>query len=329
MSPSPRALLDIAKAPAFLVTNLVNIRYLTGVSVSFGYLLILPRQMIFFVDGRYTEMAAHSVADGISVRMHTDIDRYLKKVPICAFEEDHVTVSDLRKWKTRFADTKFVRASDVVESFRRIKSPEELKHIRRAHRITEELLRRVPSALRIGTTERALVWKLKTWAQELGADGMAFEPVVAFGTHTSEPHHQATTRALQKGHIVLVDVGAMYKGYCADRCQTFFTEEPTPVQKRVFAAVQDALSTVLDASKQGMSTKKLDALAREVLRKHGVPDFPHALGHGVGMEVHEGVTLSPRSQDEKLQKSEVIALEPAVYFPGKFGIRLEEMMVVK
>jgi Xaa-Pro aminopeptidase len=330
MMPASRLLLEQAELPALLVSNLINIRYLTGLRLSAGFVLALPRSYVLFVDDRYREHALQRASKGVTVRHIADLERSMRKVPICGFEEEHVTVAELRGWKNRFAETKFVRTSDTVEQFRRQKDDEELKAVRRAHRITQELLRRIPAALRGGISERSLAWKLETWAYDLGADGMAFAPIVAFGTHTSRPHHQPTTRTLQKGHIVQIDVGAMYKGYCADRSQVYFTADPTPQQRFALEAVQEALDAAVNAAKPGAFTHAIDDVARNVLRKHGIErSFTHALGHGIGLEAHEGVVFSKRRKNEALLENEVVAIEPGVYFPGKFGIRLEEMVIVE
>jgi Xaa-Pro aminopeptidase len=202
--------------------------------------------------------------------------------------------------------------------------------MRRAERMTQELLRRVPTALRRNVTEKALAWKLAQWAQELGADRLAFDPIVAFGTHTSRPHHQPTTRALQKGHLVQIDVGAVYRGYCADMSRVFFTAKPTAEQERAYRAVMEAKETAQAAIRAGVSTKELDQQARGVLRSYGMEAaFTHALGHGLGLEVHEGVTVSSHAPLRTLVPGEVITVEPGVYFPGKFGIRIEDMAVVE
>lgn len=315
-----------------LISNPVNIRYLTGLNLSRGFVVVTPRAYTLFANDLYREGATRNASEGVRVRGDRDLERVMAKLPICGFEEGHVTVAQQRHWKTKFSETKLVRTAGAVEEFRRTKDDAELKLIRRAHRITQEILRRVPAALRVGITERGLAWKIETWAHDLGADGLAFPPCVSFGSHTSRPHHEATTRALQKGHVVMVDVGAMYKGYCADRCQMYFTEDPTDVQARALKAVQTALDTVLDAVKPGASTKALDQLVRDVLAEHDYETheiMPHALGHGVGLEVHDPTVLSPRAEDRKLQAGEVIALEPALYFQGKFGIRLEEMVIVE
>ncbi len=330
MRPHSRLLLKSAAQPALLITDLINIRYLTGLTLSSGLLLALPRGYILFVDSRYTEAAAEGAYDDVEVRDIGESAKVMKKIPVCAFEEDNVTVARLRRWKAQWKETKFVHASGAVEEFRRSKDEKELIAMRRAEKITRELLRRTPSALKTGLTEIGLAWKIEQWARELGAERMSFDSIVAFGSHTSRPHHHPTARKLGKNMIVQLDIGVMYRGYCSDRSAVFFTGPIPAEQERAYKAVLEAKEAAKKVIKAGVDVKTVDDAARKVLRSYGMEDaFTHALGHGVGLEVHEGVTLSPRGKGEKLVKNEIVAVEPGVYFAGKFGIRLEDMVVVQ
>jgi Xaa-Pro aminopeptidase len=326
---SPRDILRLAQVPAFLVSNLTNIKYLTGLTMTAGLLLVTPRTYILFADSRYSEGAKRSLSDQFEVRDPTQSPVILAKINSCGFECDQVTVDRFGFWKKKFKNTKFVQKEGIVEEFRRSKEDDELRLLRRAERITEELLRRIPAALRVGVTEEKLARQITIWALELGADGCSFDPIVGFGTHTSSPHHTPTSRALKKGHIVQIDIGAKYKGYCADRSEVFFTAKPTSEQATVYQLLCDAQRAAMKAAKPGASTQKLDQIARDVLKKGGIDHaFTHSLGHGVGLDIHEGVTLSSRAPAQKLLKGEVVTVEPGAYFPGKFGMRVEKMVYV-
>ena len=325
---SPAHLLKQAKTPAFLVSDLVNLRYLTGLTLSAGFLLVTPRRAFLFVDSRYTDMA-HRRARNVTVKDIGELPAALKALPVCGFESESVTVSRFLNWKKKFPSTKFVRTTGVIAAFRRQKSEEELRLMRRARRLTQELLRRVPAVLRRSTTEEKLARQLLIWALELGADGLSFEPIVAFGNHTSSPHHRPTNRLLQKGHIVQIDVGVLYKGYCGDLSEVYFTAPPTAEQKKIYETLVRSQQKAIRAVKAGVTTHTLDKIARGVLAEQGMEKyFTHALGHGVGLDVHEGVTLSQRAPAQKLLPGEVITIEPGVYLPGKFGMRVEEMVIV-
>ncbi len=326
---SPRILLRHAGTPAFLVTNLTNIRYLTGAEVSAGAVLITARSVELFVDPRYREAALGRVF-GCTVRPLDDLAGALSRIAALGCESETVTLAVKDRWRKAFRSTKFLPKHGVIAHFRRSKGPDELRNFRRAQRITRELLQRVPAALRDRVTERELAWKLEGWARALQADSLAFDPIVGFGAHTSRPHHHPTTRALKKGDIVQIDVGARFGGYCADQSAIFFTGKKTQEQERSLAAVSEAKAAAERMVRAGASTHALDRMARCILQKHGVETaFAHSLGHGVGLEIHEGVTLSQKRPDETLLASEIVTIEPGVYFPGKFGIRLEDEIIVR
>ncbi len=326
---TPGQILKSASAPAFLVTNLVHLRYLTGLQLSAGVLLVLPRRFLLFVDSRYRETAEKSLPD-MQVRDVRELPEVMKDVRRCAFEADDVTVLRREVWGKRFPKTRFTSSTDVIEEFRRQKDDDELRNLRRAHRMTKELLRRVPSMLRGRVTEEELARQLLIWALELGAEGLSFDPIVGFGTHTSIPHHRPTSRGLQKGHLVQIDVGVKYRGYCADMSEVYFTVPPTKTEKQVYRALCVAQGKAMDAVKAGASTRELDRIARGVLKKAGIEQyFTHSLGHGVGLEIHEGVSISERAPDARLLRNEVITIEPGAYFPGKFGMRVEDMVYVE
>jgi Xaa-Pro aminopeptidase len=294
-----------------------------------GWLLVLPRSLVLFADGRYALAAEQGARKGIAVRPLENLGKALAVLPECGFEDEDVTVARLGRWKSKFPSTKFVRTSEVVEHFRRTKSDDELRVLMRARRMTQELLRRVPSSLRAGVNERAIAWKLEVWARDLGAEGLSFPPIVAFGSHTSSPHHQPTSRPLRKGHVVQVDVGVKFRGYCGDLSDIYFTAKPKSEEQAVFDAVREAKEKAQDAVQAGVTTTALDRIARGVLKKAGYDAFfTHSLGHGVGLDIHEGVSLSSQRKPVELLKNEVITIEPGVYLPGKFGIRLEDMVVV-
>lgn len=320
---------DSVHAEAFLVSYPPNLRYLTNVSIDSGVLLIRPRSQTLFVYALEEEYAKRHVHRGIRVRMMSDWMRSMQGVQSCGFESDRVLVSDLIYWTRKFKNTKFVRCMGIIERLRRQKSPKELQHIKHALAITEKLLSRVFSALKTFPTEEGLAWELTCLAHTLGAEGMAFPPIVAFGPHTSRPHHWPTNRKLKKGDVVQIDIGAKVNGYCADRSEVYFTGKPSRLESQVHDAVREAKDVAIAAVKPGMTTHALDHIARSVLKKHGFEKyFCHGLGHGVGLEIHEGVSLSSKFPDTPLLKNEVITIEPGVYIPGKFGMRLEDMVFV-
>ncbi|MDD5026557.1 MAG: Xaa-Pro peptidase family protein [Candidatus Peribacteraceae bacterium] len=326
---SPSELLAEADIGAFLVSDRVNIRYVTGLELSAGFLLALPRSYHLFVDGRYREVAERQVPDNMRVHDLSLLPRAFAKVPECGIEAEVVTLAQWARWKRQFKDTKFVQIKGLLQGFRRQKDAKEIALFRRAQSLTRELLARVPAYLRKSVTERSLAWQFQVWAHELGADGLAFDPIVAFGTNTSRPHHRPTDRHLKKGHLVQVDVGVKYRGYCADLSAVFFTAKMTTQEERVLTAVRDALNAVRKAVKPGATNHTLHAAEDAVFQKYGVGYLKaHSLGHGVGLEIHEGISLSDLVPEKALLKNEIMAIEPGLYLPGRFGMRLEEDVIV-
>lgn len=324
-----QAILNDVKADAFLVSNLTNIYFLTGARVSTGFVLIKAKKSILFVDSRYAEKAADVVYKGIVVKDIDQISKELKTIKKCGFEANDVTVSRLGRWKRNFLNTKFVQCKGVVEEYRRVKDSSELRHFKKAQKITQEMMQKVPKALTVGIKETDLAWQLEVWARELGAEGLSFDAIVAFGTHTSRPHHEPTSRKLKKGDIVQIDVGVKVKGYCSDQSRVFFTGPKTKLQNKVYSALERAKSESKSAVKEGITNHKLDRIARNILAEYDLEKyFTHSLGHGVGLDIHEGITLSTKAKSTPLLKNEVITIEPGVYIPGKFGMRLEDETIV-
>ena len=325
---SLQALLRKKKLPALLVTDPLNVRYLSGLKATEAMLLVRQASATLVVDGRYIEVARTLRSKTLAVADRAELPVLLSKLRRCGFEGHHVTVDRLTRWKTLFKNTKFVQFSGFTEGLRRKKDPSEIAAMKRALSITNAVLALVPDFLDIGVTEKQVADRILAAMLERGADGLAFEAIVAFGRNSSLPHHRAGAAKLRRDDIVQVDVGAKVDGYCADRSEVFFVGEATPKQRGAYDAVRECLRRVKRAAKPGASCKDLDALARDLLAKHGFPPFPHALGHGVGLDVHEGVVLAARSK-EKLLAGEAIAIEPGVYIEGKFGIRLEDTVFVK
>jgi len=330
MRPSrPKELLEAARVPALLITDRTNVRYVTGYDCSFGVVFVAERSLTLFTDERYREAALRAVHEGIAVRPFDRLGAALRKVRLCGFESNVVTIAERAKWKRKYPNIKFIQTEGVVASFRREKGADELRAFRRAQGITRELLQRIPAALRRRPTEKELALLLLVQAHALGSDGLAFEPIVAFGTHTSEPHHRPTDRRLCVGQIVQIDVGARVRGYCADQSRVFFTGAPTLRQRAVYDAVLASKEAATAAVRPGVSVRELDRIARAVLRRRGFDrSFTHALGHGVGLDIHEEPSLSRRS-DAVLRAGEIITIEPGVYLPGRFGIRLEDEVIVR
>ncbi len=312
-----------------LVTNLTNIRYLTGLDLSAGILLVLPGEYRLYVDDRYMQQAMKNPIRRVKVLPAKQAASDSAKLKRCGIESETVTIADFLSWKRKYKNTKFIQTSDVIEEFRRAKAPQELRSIRSACAMTRTILRAIPALLRSGTAEQDVAWKLAEHAHRLGAAGMAFETIVGFGEHTARPHHRPTDRRLRKGDLVQIDMGVVVNGYRSDYSRVYFTAAPSQEQATVYKQLARVQKTMMKRVKAGRTNRELDAEARAMLKKYGYDqEFCHALGHGVGLDIHEGLVLSARAPERTLLPGEVITIEPGLYFAGKWGMRIEDTVIV-
>lgn len=330
-----------------LLTNLINIEYLTGFKSSNAILLRTTTRDYLFTDGRYLEKAQKIAAMGRGrigkftvIDMGKDFQEILKnllkkhRIKTLEFEAGNLTVKQFetfKKW-TRGVPTQGVRsinwkpgAADVWAE-RACKEMSEIQALKKSQEINEQLFYSALKELKQGVTELNLARFIKQTCYTHGADDISFEPIIAFGNHSSMPHHQNTNRRLKKGDLVLIDMGVKYKGYCSDMTRMVFTQKPTPKQAQIYELVLKAQEAGIQAMKSGVSGKTPDTAARKIFKrwKH---KFTHSLGHGIGLEVHEPPTLSQRSGDT-LKVGMIVTSEPGLYLPGEFGVRIEDMILI-
>lgn len=326
---SSAAIVRASNTQAFLVTNLTNIYYITGVHASYAVVLCTARNILLFVDSRYSEAAQKNAYTYCTVRPIEDLPKYMAKVQQCGFEADTMTIAQLAQWKRKNKNTKFVQKIGIIEKFRRTKGADELQTWRKAQRITQKLLQEVPQYLQWGTTEQQLAEMLRHRAVEMGAESLSFDPIVAYGPNSSRPHHSPSAKKLTKNSIIQIDIGARVGGYCADQSQIFFTGAKTAKQEKAYQAVAEAKAAAIAIVKPGVTNHALYNAVCAVLEQYTMRQyFTHSLGHGVGLDIHEGANISNRAPECALEGGEIITIEPGVYFPGEFGIRLEEEVIV-
>jgi Xaa-Pro aminopeptidase len=221
--------------------------------------------------------------------------------------------------------------STIVDRLRQVKSAQELEQLRKAAAITDETFSRLRRWLRPGLSEREVQWEIIRTMIALGADGPAFEPIVAAGPNGSMPHARASERPIEAGELITIDMGARYHGYCADMTRTVCLGEPREVRMRtLYGAVLEAMRTCEQGLRAGLSGRQADSLARVVLERHGLAEYYiHSTGHGIGLEVHEEPLLSQRApEDSHLPAGAVVTVEPGVYIPGWSGLRIEDSVLV-
>jgi Xaa-Pro aminopeptidase len=320
-------------ADGFLVTKLPNVRYLSGFTGSNGQLLLGEAGCVFFTDGRYTEQSRHEVPDLDRVTSRRLAGPLLERcaalgVSRLAFEAEDVTVARHDDLAERLTDVELVATRGVVESLRWTKDDEELELLRSAQRVTDDAFDDVLERVAIGMTERQVAAELEHALRRHGADGMAFDPIVAFGEQAAEPHHVPGHRILEEGDVVKLDFGAVVSGYHADMTRTVSFGSTATELRKIHDVVREAQQAGIDAVRAGARGSDVDAVARGVIERAGYGErFTHGLGHGVGLEIHEGPGLAATTEDV-LPAGAVVTVEPGVYVPGLGGVRIEDMVRV-
>jgi Xaa-Pro aminopeptidase len=313
-----------------LVLNLTNIRYLTGFTGTNGACVCGPGVRLFFTDFRYSERAEAEVEGWEIQTIANDwlggIAEHLQGR--VGFEDDHMSVRLLEKLKEKLADgVEMVPAGGRVEELRRVKDEGELALIEEAAKLADEALRWSTEQGLVGKSEREVARAFEARVRELGGDP-SFPAIVAAGPNGALPHAEPGEREIGRGELVVFDMGAAIDGYCSDGTRTFATGDPNEEAIEVYEVVREAQQASLEAIRAGVTGEDVDKVAREVIDAAGHGDrFGHGLGHGVGLELHEGPRLSLRS-DDVLAPGEVVTVEPGIYLPGRLGVRIEDLVVV-
>jgi len=310
-----------------LVSNGVNVRYLVGFASSNAALLVEPDRVQLFSDFRYAELGRSITGvEFVETKRSLYADLAERLTGRVGFEADHLTYA---LWETLGGDgLELVPRRGLVEALRVVKEEPELEAIRRAGALTSEAYTRFAEERFVGRTERELAWRLDDLFRELGAEGPAFETIVASGPNSARPHARPTDRVLEAGETVVVDAGALLDGYCSDCTRTFATG-PLPEQLReAYGVCLEAQLAGLEAVRAGVGGTEADGAARAVIEEAGFGEaFGHGLGHGVGIDIHEAPRLARESTDT-LAAGNVATVEPGIYLEGLGGIRIEDLVVV-
>lgn len=320
-------------ADAVLVTRLPNVRYLSGFTGSNGQVLVTAEGGTFFSDPRYEEQATHEVPDLARITYRPDFlavfadacrEAGARRV---AFESNGVT----HRFHQRLSETEgveLVPLTDELERLRWVKDAEEIALLERAQELTDEGFDRITAKLTEGMTERETALELEDAMRRAGAEAIGFDTIVAFGENAAEPHHHPKDRALRRGDVVKLDFGCAVSGYHSDMTRTVAFGEPAEEIREIHEIVRRAQEAGIAAVRAGVPGGDPDAAARGVIEDAGFGErFGHSLGHGVGLEVHEGPTLRKEGTDE-LPAGAVVTVEPGIYLPGVGGVRIEDTVVV-
>lgn len=323
----------IPKTAAHLITDPSNIAYLTNFTGSNGTVFLTHKKLFLLTDARYTRVAQKVVPKGVEVivtsRLLEELEKLKKKLTIRTIYFDAHNVSVFKHKLLQKALKGLRPSAGFIEQYRIVKTKQELGLIIKSQRINEQVFKKIIQHLKAGKTEKQIAWEIEKTGRELGADGISFEPIIGFGTNSGSPHHMNTKKKLKKGDMVLIDMGMEYKGYCSDMTRTVFTQPPTPLQEQIYNTVLEAQVTAEKALKANIKGSTADKIARDIINKAGYGHlFTHSLGHGIGLQVHEAPTLSIGS-DNLLPEGTVVTVEPGIYREKSFGVRIEDMVIIK
>jgi Xaa-Pro aminopeptidase len=335
-----RGQLASCRLDAVLISHLRNIRYLCGFTGSAGLLLVEESGSVFFTDVRYATQSREEVEGaGVVIARKALVTALAERVAgmrkksnnkwRIGIEADHLTVAE----KKRLADlmprgVQLRSAPPLVERARMVKDAAELQRIRAAVLLGATLFDRALEVIRPGVRENEVAAEMEYAARRAGAEEMSFPTIIASGARSALPHGRASSRAIANGGFVVCDFGVILAGYCSDQTRAVWVGEPTDEARRAYDAVKQAQLSAIESVRPGATVAQVDTAARKVLRRAGLGRyFTHSTGHGVGLEIHEAPRVA-RGQDEVLQPGMVITIEPGVYFPGKWGVRIEDIVAV-
>ncbi|MGI8945380.1 MAG: M24 family metallopeptidase [Thermoleophilaceae bacterium] len=316
---------------SLLVTDLVNVRYLTGFTGTNGACVLTADERLFLTDFRYVEQAREQVRD--FERLPPGRELALDLAPRlrgrAGFDDAHLTVRTHGRLGEKLAEgVELIPAGGLVEGLREVKDDGELALMREAARLATEALERTLSGGLAGRTERAVAQELERSLREGGAQEPSFPAIVAAGPHGALPHAEPREVEIPRGALVVIDWGARVEGYCSDCTRTVATGAVDGRGEEIYELVREAQERSLGAVRAGAVKREVDGVARSIIEQAGHGErFGHGLGHGVGLEVHEGPRLTKQAEGE-LRAGNVVSVEPGVYLPGELGVRIEDLVVV-
>ncbi len=333
-----QAALAPAGLDAVLLTCRANRFYASGFDShgTDGACLITPDAVCYWTDGRYIEAARNQIS-GAEVSLADRQNSYealaaaaVKRFAIrrLGLDDEALTLADYRRYREALP-CELLPASAVMARLRAVKDAAELERMIRAQRIAEAALAEVLNDIRPGVTEKFLAARLTFLMLCGGAENVSFDPIAISGPRTSMPHGVPSDKPLEAGDFVTMDFGALYGGYCSDMTRTVAVGHATDEMRRVYSLVLNAQKAGIAAAKAGAAGRAVDQAARDVIAAGGYgPFFSHSFGHGVGVEIHETPNASP-SNTQPLPAGAVISAEPGIYIPGRFGVRIEDVLVLR
>ncbi len=331
-----RGALDDAGVDAMVVSELTNVRYLTGFTGSSAMVLVAPDRVLFVTDGRYTTQSEQQLSDS-GVVAEIEISTAAPELTIAGaasgidrlgLEADSISWSAQRRWADELFDGDLVPTVGLVEDLRLVKDPGEAARIRAACAIADEALGSVRDRLADRPTERDFALELEAAMMRLGADDLSFETIVAAGPNGARPHHSPSGRQVAEGDLVVIDFGALLDGYHSDMTRAVAVGDVGDERRRMLDVVAESQRAGVEAVAAGVEAVEVDRVCRDVIEDAGWGDaFLHGTGHGVGLDIHEEPRVSSRST-ATLEVGHVVTVEPGVYLPDLGGVRIEDTVLV-
>ena len=319
-----------------LLTSRFSRHYGAQFDIAEGVAIVTKKGCRYFTDSRYIESAENGIR-GFEVLVTDRQNPYHQRlnqaiadfgVTKLGFEENYLTVAEFRGYEEKL-NADLVPMSGPISAFRAVKEEYELERMRKAQEITDAAFTEVLTRIREGMTEKELAAELIYCLLKNGGEGLSFEPIVVSGPNTSLPHGVPGERKLQKGDFITMDFGVLYQGYCSDMTRTVALGYATEEMKKIYDTVLQAQLAGIAATRAGVAGKEIDGAARKVISDAGYgPYFGHGYGHSLGLEVHESPNCSPAGE-RVMEENMVCSAEPGIYLPGKFGVRIEDVVVFK
>ena len=321
---------------AVILTSPANMRYMAGFCGE-GYVYLSEKKQFLVTDSRYTiaakkespdfETICYQAGGYYSALLQTVEEEHIQRL---GFEDLNMTVAEYEKLKNELEgkDVILVPLGNSVKQLRQIKEDWEIHRIRQAEAIGDRAFKRLLGEVKAGMTEKQVAARLEFFMKEEGAEGLSFDTIAASGPHSAMPHAVPTDRKLTKGDLLTMDFGCLYQGYCSDMTRTIAIGKVSEEQRKIYDVVKKAQETALAGIRPGMTGAQIDKLARNVIKKAGYGEyFGHALGHSVGLEIHESPNFSPR-EETVIRPGMVITVEPGIYVEGVGGVRIEDVVVI-
>lgn len=325
--------LEKQQLDALLVTNPFNRKYITGFTGTAGVALITKNDALFITDFRYTEQAKEQ-ATFFTVIEHKkmlieELDKQLKKLKVkrVGFEKTNLTFAVHEQYSTLFT-VELIPTSSIIEKLRLVKTDQEISNLQQAAIIADKAFDHILNFIQPGVREIEVAHELEFFMRKNGAVSSSFDIIVASGPRTALPHGVASEKAIEQGELVTMDFGAYYNHYCSDITRTVAVGEISSELRKIYDVVHGAQVSAVEQIKAGLTSQEADAIARDYITSKGYGEcFGHSTGHGLGLEVHEGPGLTPRS-NQKLAPGMVVTVEPGIYVPNVGGCRIEDDIVI-